>query len=478
MKYYPLQFQLESRHCLIVGGGRVAQRRCKSLLSAGAVVDVIAPAITAELRQLLLDSSGSLIEKPYADALVGHDYFLIIAATDSTAVNQQVADYARSKNIPINRADDRSLCDFIFPAVIDRGPITIAISNNGGSPVLSRLLKQQLGQFLPDGYGELSDFVGRQRARVKQALPDESERIDFWQHVLQGAIAEAIFAGNDVQAQALFDSALAAPGQFRRIGEVYLIGAGPGDPDLLTLRAFRLIQQSDVVLYDRLVSPEIMALIPQRAERIYVGKQRSAHAVQQADINQLLVDHAGRGKRVARLKGGDPFIFGRGGEEIEELAAAKIPFQVVPGITAANGCSAYAGIPLTHRDYAQSVQFVTGQLKDGSVDLNWPELISEGKTLVFYMGLSSLPVICESLRAHGMADDMNVALVEKGTTRAQRVIVSTLVELPERLQQLDVSSPSLFIVGRVVQLADKLQWYATGATDGSTAVTDSGENQT
>jgi uroporphyrin-III C-methyltransferase/precorrin-2 dehydrogenase/sirohydrochlorin ferrochelatase len=340
------------------------------------------------------------------------------------------------------------------------------------------LLKRQLGQFLPDGYGELSDFVGRQRARVKQALPDESERIDFWQHVLQGAIAEAIFAGNGAQAQALFDSALASPEQFRRIGEVYLIGAGPGDPDLLTLRAFRLIQQSDVVLYDRLVSPEIMALLPQRAERIYVGKQRSEHAVQQADINELLVDHASQGKRVARLKGGDPFIFGRGGEEIEKLAAAKIPFQVVPGITAANGCSAYAGIPLTHRDYAQSVQFVTGQLKDGSVDLNWPELISEGKTLVFYMGLSSLPVICESLRAHGMADDMNVALVEKGTTREQRVLVSTLVELPQRLQQLDVSSPSLFIVGRVVQLADKLRWYAVDAADSSAASADSGENQT
>jgi uroporphyrin-III C-methyltransferase/precorrin-2 dehydrogenase/sirohydrochlorin ferrochelatase len=307
---------------------------------------------------------------------------------------------------------------------------------------------------------------------VKQVLPDERERIDFWQHVLQGAIAEAIFSGNPAQAEALFEAALAAPAQFRRTGEVYLIGAGPGDPDLLTLRAFRLIQQSDVVLYDRLVSPEIMALVPERAERIYVGKRRAEHAVPQTDINQLLVDHARRGKRVARLKGGDPFIFGRGGEEIEQLAAAQIPFQVVPGITAANGCSAYAGIPLTHRDYAQSVQFVTGQLKDGSVDLHWPELVSEGKTLVFYMGLSSLPVICEALRAHGMADDMDVALVEKGTTREQRVLVSTLAELPARLQQLEVSSPSLFIVGRVVRLADKLHWYgpqpAPGAHAGET----------
>ena len=461
MQFYPLLFQLETRRCLIVGGGRVALRRCKSLLSAGARVDVIALEVGAELRQLLTDSAGELIEQGFADELVSHDYFCIVAATDSAAVNQQVADYARARHIPVNRADDRNLCDFIFPAVIDRGPITVAISNNGGSPVLSRILKSQLAQFLPDGYGELSDFVRTRRERVKQALPNERERIDFWQHVLQGAIAEAIFSSNLAQAEALFEQALAEPDQFRRSGEVYLIGAGPGDPDLLTLRAFRLIQQSDVVLYYRLVSPEIMDLVPARAERIYVGKRRADHAVPQTNINQLLVDHAMRGKRVARLKGGDPFIFGRGGEEIEKLAAARIPVQVVPGITAANGCSAYAGIPLTHRDYAQSVQFVTGQLKDGSVDLNWPELISEGKTLVFYMGLSSLPVICESLRAHGMADDMNVALVEKGTTREQRVLVSTLLELPQRLLQQEVSSPSLFIVGRVVQLADKLQWYRT-----------------
>jgi uroporphyrin-III C-methyltransferase/precorrin-2 dehydrogenase/sirohydrochlorin ferrochelatase len=465
MQFYPLLFQLDARRCLIVGGGRVAFRRCRALLRAGARVDVIAPVIDPQLRQLLLDSGGGLIEQAYADELVEQEYFCIIAATDSRDVNQQVHDYARAHRIPINRADDRKLCDFIFPAVIDRGPITIAISNSGGSPLLSRLLQRQLGQFLPDAYGELSDFVGARRERVKQVLPKERERVDFWQHVLQGAIAEAIFSANPAQAQALFERALAAPEQFRRVGEVYLIGAGPGDPDLLTLRAFRLIQQSDVVLYDRLVSPGIMALVPERAERIYVGKRRSDHAVPQADINRLLVDHAHRGKRVARLKGGDPFIFGRGGEEIEKLAAAQVPFQVVPGITAANGCSAYAGIPLTHRDYAQSVQFVTGQLKDGSVDLNWPELVSEEKTLVFYMGLSSLPLICESLRAHGMADDMNVALVEKGTTREQRVLVSTLAELPLRLQGLEVSSPSLFIVGRVVQLADKLRWYEAAPQD-------------
>lgn len=459
MKYYPLLFQLKARHCLVVGGGKVALRRTRALVASEAVVDVIAIDVSPTLRELVLSAGGRVMAAAFSDSLVDRDYFCVIAATDSSAVNQQVSDYASAHDIPVNRADDRSLCDFIFPAVIDREPITISISNSGGSPVLSRILKAQLDRFLPDAYGELSVFVARNRSRVKALITEERARIDFWQHVLQGAIAEALIAGNEAQAEAMFAQALQSPESFMQMGEVYLVGAGPGDPDLLTLRAFRLIQQSDVVLYDRLVSDEIMALVPAQAERIYVGKQRAEHAVPQGDINHLLVEHARRGKRVARLKGGDPFIFGRGGEEIEQLAEAQVPFQVVPGITAANGCSAYAGIPLTHRDYAQSVQFVTGQLKDGSVDLNWPELISEEKTLVFYMGLSSLPVICESLRAHGMSADMNVALVEKGTTRAQRVLASTLEQLPQELLQQEVSSPSLFIVGRVVQLADKLHWY-------------------
>jgi len=244
-------------------------------------------------------------------------------------------------------------------------------------------------------------------------------------------------------------------------GEVYLIGAGPGDPDLLTLKAFRLLQLAEVVLYDRLVSPEVMALVSKQAELVYVGKRRDKHSVPQGGINQLLIEHAKRGKRVARLKGGDPFIFGRGGEEIETLAAEGIAFQVIPGITAASGCSSYAGIPLTHRDYAQSVQFVTGQLQDGSVDLNWPELIAPGKTLVFYMGLKGLPIICSSLIEHGMAADMPCAVVEKGTTPAQRVMVSTLAGLPQLIDEQNIASPSLFIVGEVVSLSHKLNWFKT-----------------
>jgi uroporphyrin-III C-methyltransferase/precorrin-2 dehydrogenase/sirohydrochlorin ferrochelatase len=459
MKYFPILFQLEQKRCLIVGGGNVGLRRFRALQTAGARVDVISPEFLPELRELLVHADSEMYEQVYDDSLIQQDYFCVIAATDSKLVNQQVAAQARLLGIPVNDASDRSACDFIFPAIIDRDPITIAISNNGSSPVLSKILRRQLNQFLPSAYGELSEFVGQHRAEVNAAIPDEKTRIDFWQHLLQGTIAEAVFSGNHDQAQSLFRQALAEPERFNQAGEVYLIGAGPGDPDLLTLRAFRLIQQSDVVLHDRLVSNEIMALVPARAECIYVGKRRSDHSLPQTDINQLLVEHAQQGKRVARLKGGDPFIFGRGGEEIEKLVDAGVPFQVVPGITAANGCSAYAGIPLTHRDYAQSVQFVTGQLKDGSVDLNWKELIAEDKTLVFYMGLASLPVICASLIEHGMPDDMQVALIEKGTTRDQRVMVSTLKALPRRLDLDEVASPSLFIVGRVVQLADKLRWY-------------------
>ena len=459
MKYFPLFHRLQDRTCLIVGGGKVALRRGRSLVAAGAIIDVISPEVMPELAALVEQVNGQCEQKVFDPESLTKNYFCVVAATDSLEINQRVADLSRDLNIPVNVVNNRRQCDFIFPSIVDREPVTVAVSNSGSSPVLSRLLKQQLDQFIPDAYGVLSEFVGENRQQVNQCIADARTRIEFWEHVLQGPIAEAIFSGKKREAQALLQTALKSPEQFNRQGEVYLIGAGPGDPDLLTLRAFRLLQQSDVVLYDRLVSDEVMALVPERTERIYVGKRRAEHTVPQASINQLLVDHARQGKRVARLKGGDPFIFGRGGEEIEELAEAKIPFQVVPGITAANGCSAYAGIPLTHRDYAQSVQFVTGQLKDGSIDINWPELIRNDKTLVFYMGLNSLPLICKSLVAHGMDETMPAALVEKGTTIHQRVLVSNLSTMPDRLNQQAVSSPSLFIVGNVVKLAEKLHWY-------------------
>lgn len=459
MRFFPLFHRIDKKFCLIVGGGQVALRRANMLIKAGACIDIISPDILPRLKDLVESNKGQCFAQLFTTEAIQRDYFCIVAATDSKVVNAEVADFAKANKIPVNVVDNRHQCDFIFPSIVDREPITIAISNNGSSPVLSRLLKQQINRFVPDSYGHLSYFVGANRDKVKATIPDNKTRVEFWEHVLQGAIAEAIFSGKCIEAEHLLDKALAAPEVFNRQGEVYLIGAGPGDPDLLTLRAFRLIQQADVILYDRLVSEGVMALIKPTTELIYVGKRRDDHSVPQGGINQLLVDHAKQGKRVARLKGGDPFIFGRGGEEIEKLVDEEIPFQVVPGITAAVGCSAYAGIPLTHRDYAQSVQFVTGQLQDGSINLNWRELIAPDKTLVFYMGLRGLPIICESLIKHGMADSMPVALVEKGTTQSQRVLISTLKDLSEKLQQQEVSSPSLFIVGQVVNLANKLEWF-------------------
>ena len=459
MKYFPFFQRIEGRNCLVVGGGTIAQRRSAALQSAGAIVDILSPAILPALKQLVESKGGQCIDKAFAPEVISKNYHCIVAATDSKATNAQVVAYAREQRVLVNAVDDQNQGDFIFPSIVDRKPLTIAISNSGTSPVLSRLLRQQVDKFVPKAYGDLSHFVGSHRDQVKSLIPDSQTRIAFWEHVLQGAIAEAIFSGKPDEAQSLLMTALESPDDFNRRGEVYLIGAGPGDPDLLTLRAFRLLQQADVVLYDRLVSEGVMAMVHPDAELIYVGKRRDEHHLPQGGINQLLVEHARQGRRVARLKGGDPFIFGRGGEEIQTLAEEEIPFQVVPGISAANGCSAYAGIPLTHRDYAQSVQFVTGQLKNGSIDLDWSTLIAHDKTLVFYMGLKGLPIICESLEGHGMSSDTPVALVEKGTTLDQRVMISTLGELPQRLEREQVSSPSLFIVGQVVSLANKLDWF-------------------
>ncbi len=461
MQYFPLFYNLHRRKCLIIGGGNVARRRAKSLIRAGAKVHLISKEIESELESFLIESDASFEKQAIDINKLKNDYMLIVAATNDKAANAAVASFAYENRIPVNVADDRSACDFIFPSIIDRASLTVAISNSGKSPILSRLLKKQIGAYLPSAFGELSDFVGEYREQVKAAVTEDDERKIFWENVLQGAIAEAIYSGKKQRAHALFESALADPPKFNLQGEVYLIGAGPGDPDLLTLKAFRLLQKADVVLYDRLVSEKVMGLIAPEVELIYVGKYRDSHAVPQNDINQLLVEQARKGKRVARLKGGDPFIFGRGGEEIQTLVDYQVPFQIVPGITAASGCSAYAGIPLTHRDYAQSVQFVTGQLKDGTIDLEWSELISPGKTLVFYMGLKSLPIICESLIRHGMKSDTHVALIEKGTTDEQRVLVSNLKEMGSVLASERVASPSLFIVGSVVQLAEKLAWFDT-----------------
>lgn len=384
---------------------------------------------------------------------------LVIAATDNADVNAAIAATAASRRVPVNVVDNPALCSFIMPSIIDRSPVQIAISTGGSSPVLARMIRTKLEGLIPAAYGNLGALVERFRGRVKQAFPNVVQRRKFWETILEGTVAELVFAGHDREAHQMLETALAQGSASPQIvGEVFLVGAGPGDPDLLTFRALRLMQKADVVVYDRLVSPAIMDLVRRDAEIIYVGKERSKHTMKQENINQLLVRLAKEGKRVLRLKGGDPFIFGRGGEEIETLAEERVPFQIIPGITAASGCSSYAGIPLTHRDYAQSCVFVTGHLKDGSVDLNWKALAHANQTVVFYMGLYGAPTLCKELVAHGLPATTPVALVEQGTTPQQRVFTATLDTLLDVIANEDIKPPTLIIVGEVVTLHQKLKW--------------------
>lgn len=465
MKRLPLYHDFVGRRCLVVGGGRVAARRAARVAGAGGVVDVVAIDAGEELQTRAKAAGGAVRLRAYQTAdLDAQAYQLVVAATDDRAVNRGVAADAKRRNIPVNVADDARLCDVVFPLVIDRDPIRISVASGAASPALTRMLGARIQSLVPSGYGALARLVSRFRKAAKAKIPDTEARIAFWEDALQGVVAECVFSGDFAQAERLLAQALeSAPASpdaaANKTGEVYLIGAGPGDPDLLTLRAHRLLQQADVVLYDRLVAAEILRMLPADAELIYVGKRRASHPRPQPGINRMLSDYARAGKRVARLKGGDPFIFGRGGEEIAHLAAEEIPFQVIPGITAANGCACYAGIPLTHRDHAQSVRFVTGQLKGGGVDLDWESLSAPGQTLVFYMSLNALPVICERLLAFGLAPRLPVALVENGATMRQKVYVSTLGDMRAELTRIRPRAPALFIAGEVVSLRRKLDWF-------------------
>lgn len=457
MDYLPLFHKLQGGRVLVVGGGEIALRKARLLADAGAALRVVAPEVDGQLAALAREGGGEVLVRGYqAPDLVGCR--LVIAATDDAGLNAQVSADAQALNLPVNVVDAPALCTVIFPAIVDRSPLVVAVSSGGDAPVLARLIRAKLEAWIPSAYGELAGLAARFRHQVKRLYPDVNQRRGFWENVFQGPIAERQLAGQGAEAERLLQAMVdGAPVQ--QGGEVYLVGAGPGDPDLLTFRALRLMQQADVVLYDRLVAPAIIDMCRRDAERIYVGKRRADHAVPQDQINRLLVDLAKQGKRVLRLKGGDPFIFGRGGEEIEQLAEQGISFQVVPGITAASGCSAYGGIPLTHRDYAQSVRFVTGHLKDGTSNLPWDDLVAPAQTLVFYMGLVGLPTICAELIRHGRAASTPAALVQQGTTRNQRVFTGTLADLPALVAQHEVHAPTLVIVGEVVQLREKLAWF-------------------
>ncbi len=458
MDYLPIFVNLKGQDCLVVGAGDIAARKIDCLARAGAKITVIAKKISPIVADMETTHSLTVLQKPFLPEDL-HDFRLVVSATNDDETNRLVAKTAGQQKILVNVVDNPELCSFILPAIIDRSPIIAAVSSSGAAPVLARLLRAKIESLIPPSYGRLAALAGKFRQPVQQHIKNPSQRRVFWEQILQGSVAELVFSGNDEQAEQQLQQQLSNKENTPAVGEVYLIGAGPGAADLLTFRALRLLQQADVVVYDHLVSPEIIDLARRDSEKIYVGKQRKNHTLPQESINILLADLAKEGKRVARLKGGDPFIFGRGGEEIETLMQQGIAFQVVPGITAASGCAAYAGIPLTHRDHAQSCTFVTGHLRDDSIHLNWTQLAAPQQTIVIYMGLVGLEKICQSLIAHGSPENLPCALVQQGTTHNQRVIIGTLATLPTQVAELDIKPPTLIIIGTVVTLHEQLRWF-------------------
>lgn len=458
MHSLPIFIKLENQRCVVIGGGDVATRKVSMLLKANAYVDCYALEFCHELKALAETQKIHINIEPFQEIQLDGAR-LVIAATDDEAVNIAVSQAAKFRNIPVNVVDSPSLCTFTMPAIVDRSPIIIAISSGGASPVLARQIRAKIETLVPASYGRLSALAAKFRDRVKQRFASTQERRIFWESVFQGSIAELTLSGQESAAEKALNSALETDNTHLSHGEVYLVGGGPGDPDLLTFRALRLMQQCDVCVYDKLVSPPVMELVRRDAELIYVGKARDNHTLPQEEINLLLVRLAKEGKRVLRLKGGDPFIFGRGGEEIETLMENDVPFQVVPGITAANGVSSYAGIPLTHRDFAQSCIFTTGHSKDGTIDLDWPALVRPKQTVVIYMGLVSLAEICKQLISHGLSASTPAAIVQQGTTPQQKVVIGDLSTLNEKAHAEELKPPCLIIVGEVVKLHEKLAWY-------------------
>jgi uroporphyrin-III C-methyltransferase/precorrin-2 dehydrogenase/sirohydrochlorin ferrochelatase len=459
MDYLPIFLDLRGKNGLVVGGGDVAARKASLMLNAGAWVTVVSPDPLSEAFALL-SGTDRIIHRQLAfepSHLEGME--LVFAASEDVVLDQKVYEAARARHLPVNVVDKPEVCSFIMPSIIDRSPVVVAVSSGGEAPVLSRLLRARLETLIPAAYGRLAALAGRFKARVRQQFATTAERRKFWENALLSPIAEMVFSGREQEAEAALSKMLDASSNTPTQGEVYLVGAGPGNPDLLTFRALRLMQQADVVVYDRLVSPPILDMCRRDADRIYVGKERDNHALPQEEINLLLARLAKEGKRVLRLKGGDPFIFGRGGEEIDTLREHGVPFQVVPAITAAAGVASYAGIPLTHRDYAQALVLVTGHLKDNTMDLDWDMLCRPHQTIVIYMGLKGLVTLCDEMKKHGLPGSTPAAIVQQGTTLNQRVVTGTLDTLPGLAATAQLKPPTLIIVGEVVKLHDKLNWF-------------------
>ena len=467
MDHLPIFLNVKGQPALVVGDGTLAARKADLLVRAGCELTVIAPTPNGDLARLLREQQIThRTNELGADDLDG--CVIAFGASADTAVNRKLYDLATAAGVPVNISDNPDFCDFIMPALVDRSPLLVAVGSGGTSPLLTRMLKARFETILPAAYGRVAEFAGEYRERVKNAIPNMSSRRRFWETMIDGPVAEHLFSGQEDAATALMESLLeeaASVDDRPPRGEVYLVGTGPGDPDLLTFRALRLMQQADVVLYDRLIGAGILNLVRRDASRIYVGKMKKEHSVAQEEISGMLVRLAQEGKRVLRLKGGDPFVFGRGGEEIETLAENGVAFQVIPGITAANGCSSYAGIPLTHRDHAQGYTVVTGHEKDGELNLHWDSLLRPRQTVVIYMGLTSLGTITGGFLKHGADPATPAAVIENGTREGQRVVTGTLASLPDMSADARIESPALIIIGSVVTLRNKLSWFADTAAE-------------
>ena len=458
VNYFPVFFDLQGQKVLVVGGGDVALRKVSLLQPTGARITLVAPRIHPELTERAAVGRLAIESREFIPGDLD-DMRLVIVATSRRAVNRWIAKLCDARSIPVNVVDDRAASRFIVPAIIDRDPVLVAVSTGGTSPVLARRLRERLEAVIPKGFGALAEWLRDLRAASRR-LRGTDERRRFFEAVIDGDAARRFIAGDRRGAQRIAQQLLAsASGAARAAGEVTLVGAGPGDPDLLTLKALRALQDADVILYDRLVSAEVLDFARRDATRICVGKSSGGATTDQSAINDLLIEHARHGRRVVRLKGGDPFIFGRGGEELEALARAGINFSVVPGITAASGCAAYAGIPLTHREYAHGVSFVTGHAGDGGDEPDWRALAMAGNTAVFYMGLARLDRIVLKLLEHGAAASRPVAIVAHGTTANQRVLTATLATVRDIASAAQLKPPALLVVGEVVALHSTLDWF-------------------
>jgi uroporphyrin-III C-methyltransferase / precorrin-2 dehydrogenase / sirohydrochlorin ferrochelatase len=469
VRYFPLFLDLRGRPVLVAGGGTVAERKVKLLLASGAQVTVVAPDVCPALARRV--ARGEIRHR--AGEFDGSDLESqrwVIAATDRSAVNREIAKAAEARGLFVNVVDDAELSTAIMPAIVDRSPLMIAVSSGGAAPMLARRVREQLEALLDQSWGRVAQFLGVWRSRIRARFDSSRERRGFYRELLEGPIVALVRCGRGADAAQALAERLAAPSARCGPGRVILAGAGPGDPGLLTLRALRALNEADVVLHDRLVSAEVLAMVRRDAEVLEVGKSAGGASVSQDMINRMLVTHARAGRTVVRLKGGDPFIFGRGGEELEHLRAAGITYECVPGVTAALACAASAGIPLTHRDHSAAVRFVAAHQRDGMTAAEWDSLGGSTDTLVVYMVVAGLEEFCARLARHGRERTTPVAVIENGTRPEQRVVLGQLDSIAELAAAHALQSPALLVVGEVAALAHTLHWFGAAPISADSGV--------